>query len=209
MQLAEYKNRITTLFLWLMPTWLEVALYIFIGLMTMFVSNLEVVREILFATGDFNPIRAGIDSITVVLEKVVGEKAAGSLSLAIFWGLIGLFVNAIWWLGSNFSTELNNDLVFSNYVHPKYYDPKSPLKEFITRSIFRGAVAIIFVFYLNFFLREGLPHATTRYHALISGWSADKNFVGILVGLLGQCLMLHVLVVLTRLLLLRKQIFNA
>lgn len=207
MQFDEYKNRALLLIAWLLPTWLELALYVFIGFFTIFISNLEVVREILFATGDFNPIRAAIDSITVVLERIVGERAAGSLSLAIFWGLVGLIVNAIWWVGSNFSTELNNDLVFSSYVHPKNYDPKSPLREFISRSIFRGAIAIVFVFFTNFVLREALPHLTTSYNGIIRNWSNEMNFVGLLVGLLSQLLVLHGFVVLTRLLMLRKQIF--
>ncbi len=208
MQSNEHKNRVMTVIVWFLPTSLELVLYFFLSLFTVFLSNLDVVREILFATGDFNPIRAAVDSITVLLERVVGERVAGSLSLGIFWGLVGLLVNAIWWVGSNFSTELNNDLVFSNYMHPKNYDPKAPLKEFISRSLFRAAIAILFVFYTNFVIREMLPHLTKRYHEILMNFSDDKNIVGLLLAIIGQTLMFHGFVVLTRLLLLRKQVFN-
>ncbi len=208
MQLNEHKNRVIQILAWLTPTALEVGLYLFIGLATIFVSNLDTVRHVLYASGDFNPIGAAVDSITLLLEKVVGERVAGSLSLAIFWGLVGLLVNAIWWVGSNFSTELNNDLVFSNYVHPKNYDPKSPLREFISRTIFRGAITILFFFYLNYVVREVLPHLSSSYSNIISNWSHHKQFSGLIFGILAESLVLHGFVVLTRLLLLRKQIFS-
>lgn len=205
---SQHRNRISAVITWFLPTWLELALYIFICLFTIFISNLGVVREILYASGDFNPVRAGIDILTNLLEHFVGERVAGSLSLAIFWGLVGLFVNAVWWVASNFSTELNNDLVFSNYVHPRNYDPKSQLHEFITRTIFRSAVALLFLFYINYALRSVLPHLTTHYHDVLSNWSVTRDIGGLLSSIGAQILMMHAFIVLTRLLLLKKQIFS-
>ncbi len=208
MQLSEHKNRITQILIWLTPTTLEVCLYLFIGVATIALSNISLVRDVLYATGDFNPIGSAVDSITQLLERLVGERVAGSLSLAIFWGLVGLVINGLWWVASNFSTELNNDLVFSNYVHPKNYDPKSPLREFLSRSIFRAAMAIVFFFYINFVVREALPHLTTRFNQIIAHWDKHKTISGLIFGVLAEILMLHTFVVLTRLMLLRKQVFN-
>ncbi len=203
------KKQTLQIVLWLSPSWLEVVLYLFIALMTVFLSNLSVINEFLFASGDFNPIRAGIDSVGFLLEKIVGEKVAGSLSLGFFWGLVGLLVNVIWWVGSNFSTELNNDLVFSRYVHPKYYDPKSPLREFVRRTLVRTATALVFIFYMNFFIREAVPHITTKFYQIISNWDTSPAIGSLLLYVFLEVLLLHLIVILTRLILLRKQVFSS
>lgn len=201
------KNRLTQVLFWFLPTWTELAIYIFLAIITIAISNMSFIREFLYASNDFNPIRDAINSIDVVLQRIVGERVAGSLSLGIFWGLVGLLVNAFWWVGSNFSTELNNDLVFSNYVHPQNYDPKTPLREFISKSVFRFGIVVVLLFYVNYTIRELLPHLTSHYSNIVSSWGQSMNFIGLIVGALLQVIALHAFVVLFRLLLLKKQLF--
>lgn len=194
--------------LWLLPTGIEIAIYIFITGVTFVLSSIEMVRNALYFTEDFNPIRAAIASIDLLLQNFVGERIAGSLSLAIFWGAVGLVVNIIWWLGSNFSTELSNDLVFSKYVHPKDTDPTSQLKQFIERTFIRAGIAIVAILYLNFFIRIGLPSISSNYSDIISNWSEKKEIGLIIVTIFKQIIMLHIFVILARLITLRKQVFN-
>ncbi len=195
-------------FFWFLPTGIELSLYVFITGLTIVLSSLDQVKSALFVTGDLNPIRLGIESIDILLQNFVGERVAGSLSLAIFWGSVGLIVNLIWWLGSNFSTELSNDLVFSKYVHPKDTDPKSQLYAFIERTVLRTIIAIIGILFLNFFIQQGLPHTTTNYARVISEWNREKLFGLAIVTILLEILMLHFFVILARLILLKKQIFE-
>jgi hypothetical protein len=202
------KNRIKQVFFWFMPSIIEVSIYIFLTVVTFVMSGQDIVKDLLFVTEDFNPIRSGIASIDGVLQNIVGERVAGSLSLAIFWGTVGLFVNLLWWLGSNFSTELNNDLVFSKYVHPEHTDPKAQLREFITKTFIRTTVFIIGVVYINFFFSQGLPRVSMQFGDIIKFWEYNKDIKVILITFLSQIVMLHAFVVLTRLLLLRKQIFD-
>jgi hypothetical protein len=169
---------------------------------------MDIVRELLFVSGDFNPIRTAIASIDTLLQNFVGERIAGSLSLAIFWGIIGLIVNLIWWLGSNFSTELSNDLVFSKYVHPTNSDPKAHLREFFERTLIRTTVAIIAIVYTNYFLSQGLPRISATFSDVINNWSTNKDYVSVIVAFIAEIFMLHIFVILARLLLLRKQIFD-
>lgn len=206
--MAITKKRIQHLLLWLLPSGIEVAFYVFITAVTFLVSGLDIVKELLFVSGDFNPIRSAILWIDTILQNFVGEKIAGSLSLAIFWGIIGLIVNLIWWLGSNFSTELSNDLVFSRYVHPRNTDPKSPLREFVERTFIRTTVAIIGIIYINFFLSQGLPRVSANFAEVIKNWSTSKEYMNIIINVVAEIMMLHMFVILTRLLLLRKQIFD-
>jgi hypothetical protein len=201
-------NRFKLLGLWLLPSGIELAFYIFITAVTFVASSMDVVRDLLFVTGDFNPIRSAIAFIDTLLQNFVGERIAGSLSLAIFWGIIGLIVNLIWWLGSNFSTELSNDLVFSKYVHPSNSDPKSHLREFLQRTIIRTTVAIIAIVYTNYFLSQGLPRISATFADVINNWSATKDYLSAIVAIIAEIVMLHMFIVLARLLLLRKQIFD-
>lgn len=201
-------KRFKLLGLWLLPSGIELAFYIFITAVTFVVSSMDIVRDLLFVTGDFNPIRSAIAFIDTLLQNFVGERIAGSLSLAIFWGIIGLIVNLIWWLGSNFSTELSNDLVFSKYVHPSNADPKSHLREFLQRTIIRTTVAIIAIVYTNYFLSQGLPRISATFADVINNWSTSKDYLSALVAIIAEIVMLHMFIILARLLLLRKQIFD-
>lgn len=194
--------------LWLIPSWTELAIYIFITFFTVFLCSQDFINSLLFAQGDFNPIRAAIASIDSLLTHFIGEKLAGSLSLGIFWGMVGLFVNVLWWLGSNFSTELNNDLVFSKYVHPKDADPNSQLREFIERTVIRTVVAVIGILYANFVISQAFPRITNRFADLLKHWSFSDKWVSMLYAIFAEILILHGFVVLTRMILLRKQVFD-
>jgi len=205
----NFFERSRNVLIWLTPTGVEIAFYIFITFVTFVLSSFDLVKSALSVTGDFNPIRSGIGVVDGLLQHFVGEKVAGSLSLAIFWGLIGLTVNMLWWLGSNFSTELNNDLVFSKYVHPKDTDPREQLREFAIRTVIRTIVAISGIVYVNFFLSDGLPRVTTRYALIISSWSERQQYIAAVTTILSQILMLHIFIVIARLLLLRKKAFDS
>ncbi len=204
----EKQNKITNLVLWLTPTGVELAVYIFITFFTAILCSQDFVNSLFFVSGDFNPIRSGIGSINGLLEGIVGERVAGSLSLGIFWGTVGLVVNLLWWLGANFSTELNNDLVYSKYVHPKDINPRSQLRDFIIRTAIRTGVAVIAIVYTNFVLSQWLPRISSEYASVFEDWDYTSRWSVLIPVILSQILLLHIFVVLTRIILLRKQIFN-
>ncbi len=204
----EKQNKITNLVLWLTPTGVELAVYIFITFFTAILCSQDFVNSLFFVSGDFNPIRSGIGSINGLLEGIVGERVAGSLSLGIFWGTVGLVVNLLWWLGANFSTELNNDLVYSKYVHPKDINPRSQLRDFIIRTAIRTGVAVIAIVYTNFVLSQWLPRISSEYASVFEDWDYTSRWSVLIPVILSQVLLLHIFVVLTRIILLRKQIFN-
>ena len=81
---------------WLMPNGIEILIYLFITGATLILSGVDRLKDLLFVSGDFNPIRLGISGIDILLTSLVGEKLAGTLSLAIFWALVGVVVNLIW-----------------------------------------------------------------------------------------------------------------
>ncbi len=202
------KSRLAQAALWFMPTGVEVSVYLFLCFLTAVVSNLSFVKNFLYVSEGFNPFASAVGSIDQLLTQVVGEKIAGSLSLAIFWGLVGIVINVLWVVVANFSTELNNDLVYSSYVHPKNTDPKGPLYEFIVKTSLRVSVTIIFLFYLNFALRTALPAISSSYARVIQNWPKEKHLLSFASALIFEVLVFHTFVVLSRLITLRKQVFN-
>ena len=203
----NHQTRQRLIAMWLSPTPVELTVYIMLTGLTLFLSSQSFIDQILFATGDFNPIRAGISGIDFLLQKVIGEKLAGSLSLAVFWASVGLIVNLLWWIGSNFSTELNNNLLYSRYVHPKDVSPRAQLEDFIKRTVIRTVVAVIGVVYFNYVLSSGLPTIANRFSAVTELWSVQADWGLLISTILLEILMLHLVVVIARLVLLRSKVF--
>jgi hypothetical protein len=202
------RENIKQAFLWLMPNGIEILIYLFITGATLILSGVDRLKDLLFVSGDFNPIRLGISGIDILLTSLVGEKLAGTLSLAIFWALVGVVVNLIWWAGSNVTTEINEDLEFSKYVHPSGVDPQSQIHDFSKKIALRTAVAVIGLLYFNYFISTGLPHVNQSYSKVINNWSTNKDIKTLLIAIATEILLLHVFVVLTRVMLLRKRVFS-
>jgi hypothetical protein len=202
------REKIQQAFLWLLPNGIEILFYTFITIVTLILSGVDRLKDLLFVSGDFNPIRIAIAGIDTLLTKVVGERVAASLSLAIFWALIGIVVNILWWFGSNVTTEINNDLAFSKYVHPKGVDPQSQLREFLKKAALRTTVAVIGLLYFNYFISTGLPHVNSNFSNVIKNWSTNKEIKLLVTTILTELLLLHVFVVLSRIMLLRKKVFS-
>lgn len=180
----------------------------FIGLVTLSVSNIHFIQNVLFVPSDFKLGSEVLASINALIELAVGERAAGSLSLAIFWALVGMFVYALIWLISNFSTELSNDLAITKYIHPRGVDPSSPLRDFISRTIFRTIVFIVLLFYLNAAARVFLPLFATKFRLVMDDWPQHKHITTALIALAGETLVLHGVTILFRLELLKKRVFG-
>jgi hypothetical protein len=193
---------------WLMPNGIEILIYLFITGATLILSGVDRLKDLLFVSGDFNPIRLGISGIDLLLTRLVGEKLAGTLSLAIFWALVGVVVNLIWWAGSNVTSEINEDLEFSKYVHPSGVDPQSQIQDFVKKIALRTAVAVIGLLYFNYFISTGLPNINQSYSKVINNWSTNKDIKTLLIAIATEILLLHVFVVLTRVMLLRRRVFS-
>lgn len=119
-----------------------------------------------------------------------------------------MLVYVVLWLGQNFSTELSNDLAMTKYVHPRGADPVSPLRNFISLTIFRIVIFIILVFYLNLCVRVLLPLWFTQYRDVIQNWPKSEYFLDAALAAVSQIIMLHGIVVFARLLFLRKRLFT-
>ncbi len=142
------------------------------------------------------------------LTGLIGAHASATLITATFWAMVGILVYLALWLFGNFSNVLSNDIVMTKYMHPRGDDTYFPLKRLLLRILFHTAMAVLFVLYINFFIGQLLPFFSDSFNGIPSHWS-DISFL-LTAGkvMLIEVFALHIFVVLSRLLLLRKRVFG-
>jgi hypothetical protein len=206
--MPSYKERIIQATLWLLPTSVELVVYLFLSIVTLSLSNSSTLRELFFISPDFDLISAVLQSISDLVQLAVGDQLAAPLSLAIFWALVGMVVYIFIWVGGNFSTELSNDLALTKYIHPRGVDPRSPLRDLISKTIFRFVMVIILIFYTNITTRVLIPLWISRYRIVLEEWPRHLRMRTVIMTLLGQMLTLHLFIVITRLIFLKKRVID-
>ncbi len=203
------QERIYQTILWLLPTGAEIVVYFSLSVATMALSSQAFLKNWLYIPEDYNFLKTMLHSIDSFLPRILGERIGGSLSLGVFWGFIGMLVYLAIWLFMNFSTELNNELVLSKYVHPRNTAPQPHLGQFIAKLIFRIFVVLLSVFYINVLISSLLPFFGSKYRAVTMEWPRQNYMVfTLLFTLMGQMLAFHIITVLVRLLVLRKRVFD-
>lgn len=202
------KDRLMSFAGWLTPSVSELVIYLFVAISTLFISNVSFVRDFIYAPTDFSLWAIILDSINSLLDRFVGEGTARTVVVIVFWALVGLLVYSIIWIISNFSDELGNDLAMTKYVHPRNVDTTSPLRDFISRTLFRVAVLVLLVLYAVLFWQALLPFCMDQFRQALDAWPTLASFKAALIGIAAQVITLHIFVVFARLLFLKKRIFD-
>lgn len=202
------KSRSTQLILWFLPTAVEFVFYILITLLTVIVINTEFIRSYLLVPENFSLQTALLGSLERALTGLVGGRAAATIITAGFWSLIGILVYMILKLFGNFSSELGNDLVVTRYMHPRGDDTYSPIKSLLLKIMVHVFMAAVFVLYINFFIGQLMPFISSSLAGLPAHWSELTYLLAVGKIIIIEIFALHVFVVLSRLLLLRKRVFG-
>lgn len=193
---------------WLLPTWFELLLYSTIAAITATVSSIKLEEQFPYLNIGFDIKQPVLDYINAILENILGTEIAATLATGVFWGLVGVLVYIIFWLISNFSAEVTNDLAIRKYVHPEGTDPNYSIKALVERSFFRLVCVIVLVFYLNTVTQVFYPWWTEAYAGLAKDWTNGMAIRAAVLMLLLQIFSLHAIAVLSRLTLLRKRVFG-
>ncbi len=205
----ESQSKAALLLQWLLPTTIEVAIYILITLITVVVFNTDFIRDFLLVPENFSLQTALLGSVEKWLAKLVGENIAATLITGIFWAIVGIAVYFALRVFGNFSQVLGNDLMVTRYMHPRGDDTYSPLKALFLRIVFHVIFAIVFVLYINFFINRLLSYFSDNLAGIPFNWSDASNLLSLGKIILVEIAALHIFVVLTRLLLLRKRVFGS
>lgn len=201
-----YGHKIKQILSWLAPTGAEVFIYLFIAVASLVLSNADFFKELLLVPRDFSPLESGGNWLNTLVENWLGERAAG-VSTAIFWGVIGAVVYLLFWLATNFKTELGNDLAITHWAHPANTDAKSPLKIFIETMVVRLLAVYLLLIYISYLLNRAWPSWAENYSAAWDNWPQWKYIWSAILTVVAQMVVLHGFVVLSRLIFLKKRLF--
>lgn len=206
---SSQKNSAIHALIWLLPTPVEAFVYVLIALVTLAVSNIDVIKQFFFISSSTGLKEAILGSLESLLTGFLGAKTAATLVTGIFWGIVGMIVYVLLWLLGNFSTELSNDLAITRFMHPKGTDTYEPLKRLVLKLVFHVFVIILIIVYSNLLITVLLPIWATEYAELIDHWP-QSDYIWVAAGAFAaHFFALHLIVILFRLLVLRKRVFGS
>jgi hypothetical protein len=205
---AARKSKIQQILLWLVPSSTEMIVFSSFVVLTIIASNASFLREFLYTPKDFNAIELVLTSINDLLQRFVGDTITSSGVVAIFWALVGLLVYLIIWVAMNFSTELDNDLAMTRYVHPAGVDTKQPLRSLVAKTIFRAGAIVVLVFYINVVVIALMPYFGGLFYEAGLVWFGTESLKLVVQGSVLMIISLHFFAVLVRAVVLRKRIFD-
>jgi len=193
---------------WLLPTGAGMFTYALATIILALSSLSDYVRNLLLTPSNFNFSDSVLTTINDMLSQLIGDLAARNLVVVVFWGIIGLLVYIFVWLGINFSTELGNDLAYTKYVHPKGVDVSSPLRDFLSKSLFRACSGIVLFFYALTMVGVLIPLASGLFYQAGELFFSIASLLHILMAVGITIISLHTLIIFVRLVTLRKRIFG-
>jgi hypothetical protein len=147
----------------LLPTPAEAISYAVISALTLILQNVQVLRDYLAVPGKLHFGSSILGALNRWLDKLVGENIANTISLSLFWVVVGI---GIYFLIEGLIVifnELGEDIRERTYIWPKGADKNTDLRHFARRSIFRMTVAVILIIYLIKVVGFFLPDAKLRF----------------------------------------------
>lgn len=193
---------------WFLPTRIEIVFYLFIGLVTLGLSDLGAIERLFLIPENVDLNQTILGSSGSIMRQILGSQTSSIVIQSLFWGVVGSLVYSLLWLLSNFSTEVNNDLAVKEYVKPAGADPFLPLKTLVGRALFRVTNIVLLAFAAGLVIQVMLPLWIDSFQNLIHFWPQGTYIIAALLSLAAEIISLHIITVLARLSLLRKRVFG-
>jgi hypothetical protein len=201
------KSKISlTILKWLSPNPLNTIIYSSIILLCLILSNVTNLQEAANTTGGLDIKGSVLNFIDTGLADLLGIEIASGLANAIFWGLIGLVTYSGLVLLGRFFSELEDDLAVTKYVYPAGSDNYGQLKRFLMISAERIIAIILLVVYLRALFDVWFSNWLRVYEDSLRHWPPGTDaLVRLSLTIVVHFIAMHGVVILTRLILLRKQ----
>jgi len=193
----------------LMPSVGGIVLYISVFLLTVIVRSAKSLQQYLYIPNGLNVKGGVLNFLNNSITSLFGIQRANVVVLSIFWGMVGIIVYVLLaglmavFAGFDKDLEERKYIVFAH----KNYDHNEPLKRDIRRIGFRFAIGICLLYYVTHVLAYFL---NTKFAGMNQGNLTFSIYKvrSLAVLFLAECLALHGVVILLRLLILRRRIFN-
>ncbi|HUD07415.1 MAG TPA: hypothetical protein VMR34_06040 [Candidatus Saccharimonadales bacterium] len=181
--------------------------YVLICILVVIGHNVKSIQSYLNLNSNFSLGGHIIHYLDVALTKVLGVSRTNDVGPILFWIIIGLLVYSFAQSTIQLIIELTQDVEERKFVLPPGTNPNFALKDFLRKTVFRLATAVILVFYIFYVVKYFFRTS------LYGSWSVISRINHIpslkwTILILGEIVTLHGVVILMRLFLIRERLFQ-
>lgn len=167
--IRSYNTRLTTVLGQLVPNGAQVFLDIIIALLLLAAFNVRGIWYF-FTTGITADSQVDLGSLidekTPALQTILDNLAHGRFIQILFWLFVGCIVYILIWLVGNFFTNIRNDIIADEYVHPRFYNRAGYWGSIFSRKIIFASITMVLAAFLYAGLKLTAALANLCYYAL-------------------------------------------
>src|SRR5579871_6499539 len=122
----------------LVPSWPKILLYLLVGALVLMIWNGRQLWNQFNSSILVSPssVATAQSQTSDWLEKTFNSVVNGRIAQIIFWAFAGCMVYVCIWFVVNIFSNIRNDIVADEYVHPKDYNRSGYWHSVIARKIF-------------------------------------------------------------------------
>ncbi len=128
---------------------------------------------------------------------ILGSSTSGRLGQMLVWGLVGVVIYIVIWFLKNIVTNLHNDVIADEYVHPHSYNRTKYWKSVVSRKALFVVIASVLVGYI-YLVIQLLPVLISYFYQMVINFNYQNGLYG-LASVASTTLLMHILVSLCRL----------
>ena len=183
-----------------LPSSTQLFLYTIIGLILLVLTNAQAIW------GYFNtkPLqREDLDFLFENRAEKLGQFINWLTDLqwllqTLFWTVAGITVYLLVWIVSNVITNLRNDIVAGEYVHPPSYSNVRYWGSIIASKVFLFISSVILVTYTVVCLKYVLPYLSKLFYTAIFSFELPESLLELAISIIGVSAMLYVLALVSK-----------
>jgi len=182
----------------LLPSWPKILLYILVGALLMMLLNARAIWD-QFNNNVLIPTGAGSTTLSLKqagwAQRTFDGVLNGRLAQVIFWALAGCAVYVCIWFVINIFTNIRNDIVADEFVHPGNYSRRGYWESVLARKGFLAAVIVTFIGF-TFALLRVLPSLATLFLSALQPFKLSPSAGEVIGTVLAAAFLVYVLVLL-------------
>ncbi|MBA3757380.1 hypothetical protein H0X09_00735 [Candidatus Saccharibacteria bacterium] len=147
----SYNSRLNTSLSQFVPDGTQIFLDFIVSILLLATLNARAIWHF-FTTGITADSQLDLGSLisekAPAIEGVLGNLAHGRFIQVLFWLFVGCIVYILIWIVGNFFTNIRNDIVADEYLHPTSYKRAGYWGSIFSRKIFFVSILVILAAYI-------------------------------------------------------------
>lgn len=183
------------------PSAIELAIYILLGVVLLSLFNLKVLWESL-SNAAAVPVETA-NSVVSNQGRLAGQfidgMFDGRLTTFVFWGFVGCLVYVVIWLIQNVLLNIKNDVVAGDYVQPKSSEKRGYWSTVIAEKLFLAGLVVIFILFVSLGLKFLAPVFSKLFYVAVYNFRFPVSVFEILTAVALMALVVYLTVLVARL----------